>query len=278
MSKNPLVSILISTKNSEKYLAACLDSVKSQTYKNWEVILVDNYSTDKTRDIAKAVTKQIYIKGPERSTQYNLAAKKAKGKYLYRIDSDFVLEKRVVEECVQLCEDGNFDGVAVHNTSDDSLGFWSKVRKLERECYKDDDSIVAVRFMSKKAFDTIGGFDERMYAGEDYDLHNRFVEAGFKWGRINAKEIHLGEVTSIWLFAKQSFRYGKNLPFYMEKHPDVGKRQMTPLRPAFFKHWRELAKHPTLTLGLFIMFGVKFAAGGLGYSVAKLNFVKHENV
>lgn len=272
-TKEPLVSVLVSTKNSAKYLARCLDSVKKQTYKNWELILVDNYSIDDTLKIARQSTEQVYSFGPERSTQYNLAAKKAKGKYIYRIDSDFWLEPEVIEQCVKKCEEEGFDGIAVHNASDDSLGFWSQVRKLERDCYIDDKQIVAVRFVKRAAFNSLGGFDERMYAGEDYDLHNRFVAAGFKWGRVGAKEVHLGEVTSLWAFAKHNYRYGKNLIFYMNKYQEIGMHQMIPIRPAFLRHWKELVRHPILTAGLLIMNIVKFSAGGLGFVLAKLKLV-----
>lgn len=271
MNKKPLVSVIIASKNSEKYLKRCLQSLKHQTYKNWEMILVDNYSTDKTVMIAKQFAGEVYLHGPERSYQYNLAAKKAKGKYIYRIDSDFKLEPEVIEQAVNKCEIEHMDAIAVHNTSDDSLGFWSKVRKLERDCYIDDDSIVAVRFMKRNIFNKIGGFDERMYAGEDYDLHNRFIEGGYKWGRIKAKEIHLGEVTSIWDFAKHSYYYGKNLPFYMDKYPDIGKKQMVPIRIAYLRHWRQLIIHPILTVGLLTMNIIKYSSGGLGYVLSKLS-------
>lgn len=274
MKNEPLVSVLVATRNSNKYLQKCLESVKSQTYKNWELILVDNYSSDDSAKIAKRFTKHVFILGPERSTQYNLAAKKAKGRYLYRIDSDFVLEPEVIEQCVEKCEIENYSAIAVHNVSDDSLGFWSQVRKLERNCYIDDDLIVAVRFIKKDVFWNLGGFDERMYAGEDYDLHNRFVESGLKWGRIKAKEVHLGEVTSLWEFAKHSFYYGKNLMYYIDKYPHIGGRQMILIRSAFIKHWRELARHPIITLGLLIMNIVKFTSGGLGFCLARLGLVQ----
>ena len=50
---NKLVSIIIRTKNEERWISSCLESVYSQTYQNIEVILVDNYSTDKTVEKAK---------------------------------------------------------------------------------------------------------------------------------------------------------------------------------------------------------------------------------
>ena len=272
MKKKPLVSILVSTRNSARYLRRCLESVKRQTYNNWELIIVDNYSTDRTLVITRKYTKKIYSFGPERSSQYNLAAAKAKGKYLYRIDSDFLLDKEVVAECVDKCEKEHWDAIAIHNTSDDSLGFWSKVRKLERDCYIDDDSVVAVRFMKRKVFKMVGGFDEKMFAGEDYDLHNKIVMAGYKWSRTKSKEVHLGEVSSLLDFARQCFRYGKNSVFYVEKHPQKGVSQML-ARGSYFRHYKEIMAEPVLALGLLIMILVKYSVGGVGFLLASLGII-----
>lgn len=265
MENLPLVSVIVCTINCEEYLARCLKSIKNQTYKNIEIVLVDNFSKDNTLDIARKFTKNIFQGGPERSSQYNLAAKKAKGKYLYRIDCDFYVEPSVVREAVEECESKGIDAIAVHNTSDPSVSFWSRVRKLERDCYVDDDSIVAVRFFKSRAFRKVGGFDETMFAGEDYDLHNRLIRAGFKWGRIKAKEIHLGEVVSIVDFAKKSYLYGKNSVHYVRKHSRKAWQQMTPVRGAFLRHWHELLSHPILLIGLTFMTFVKYFFGGLGY-------------
>jgi glycosyltransferase involved in cell wall biosynthesis len=274
MIAKPLVSVIVGTKNSKKYLERTLKSIKNQTYKNWELVLVDNYSTDNTLRIAKKYIKKIFIAGPERSIQYNLAASKAKGKYLYRIDADFFVEPKVLEEAVEKCEKQKIDAIAVHNTSDGTLSFWARIRQLERDCYIDDDEIVAVRFFKKSAFDKVGGFDEQMYAGEDYDLHNRLVKAGFKWGRIDAKEIHLGEVVSIVDFAKKSFSYGKNSIYYVNRHSKRAWHQMTPIRAAFIRHWRDMVSHPILVSGLIFMTLVKYSFGGAGYIMSKVGLVK----
>jgi glycosyltransferase involved in cell wall biosynthesis len=57
---NPLVSIIIPTKNSDRTIAACLQSCMSQTYSDIEVIVVDNFSIDKTQSIAKKYTDNVY--------------------------------------------------------------------------------------------------------------------------------------------------------------------------------------------------------------------------
>jgi len=53
----PLISVIIPTYNSEKTLPLCLESIKRQTYKNIEVIIVDNFNVDRTVDIAKRYVK-----------------------------------------------------------------------------------------------------------------------------------------------------------------------------------------------------------------------------
>src|SRR5659263_671550 len=132
----PLVSIIIPTYNSESTLDVCLNSTKDQTYKNIEIIIVDKFSTDNTKGIAKKYTNKILEKGPERSTQFNFASKHANRKYIYRVDFDFIVGPKVVEECIAKCEHEGFDAIAVHNTSDPTISFWSKVRKFERDMYK----------------------------------------------------------------------------------------------------------------------------------------------
>ena len=51
---NKLVSVLINCRNSERYIKEALDSVISQTYSNFEIILIDNQSTDQTKNIVKS--------------------------------------------------------------------------------------------------------------------------------------------------------------------------------------------------------------------------------
>lgn len=264
----PQVSIIIPSFNSAKYIKKCLESIKKQTYKNIEIIVIDKGSTDQTRKIAKTFTKNVFTFGHERASQLNFGFKKAKGDYLYRVDSDFILEPKVVEECVKTSRLKGYDGIAIHNTSAEGLGFWSDVRKLERNTYRDDDLIVAVRFFTKKAYDKIGGFDESLYGPEDYDFHNRFVKNGYRWGRINATEKHLGEPRSLAEIWKKHFFYGRQMLKYFKKYPKIAAYQFNPIRKSYFRHIDQVVKNPKIFLGIIIMTIVKFTAGGLGFLYA----------
>ena len=54
---NPLVSILIPFKNTEDFIIDCLESIIKQTYTHWELLIVDDNSTDKTGDVARELIK-----------------------------------------------------------------------------------------------------------------------------------------------------------------------------------------------------------------------------
>jgi glycosyltransferase involved in cell wall biosynthesis len=266
MKDKPLVSVVVPTFNSEKTLARSLDSIKNQTYTNVEVIVVDKKSADKTVDVAKDFGVRVYvIDADERCPQMNYGVEKARGDFVYIVGSDVVLEKTVIEEAVMKCMVENFDAVCVHNTSDPTISFWSKIRKLERDCYADDELNVAARFFRKDVFEEVGGYNERLVACEDYDLHNRLLKSGFRIGYIEPKETHLGEPKSLLEVAKKHYYYGKTVKRFLDVNPEKGIKQISPLRPAFIRNWKNFAKDPILTIGFVIYQMVRYAAAGIGF-------------
>ncbi|MEM0312907.1 MAG: glycosyltransferase [Thermoplasmatales archaeon] len=262
----PLVSVVIPTYNSERTIGICLKSVKEQTYPNTEIIIVDKGSRDRTVTVAKDFGVKVYvIDAAERCTQKNYGVRKARGKFIYIVDSDFILEPTVIEEAVAKCELEGFDAICVHNTSDPTVSFWAAVRKLERDCYADDELNVAARFFRKEVFEAIGGFDEELVAAEDYDFHNRLLKAGFKIGWIKAKEIHIGEPRTLCEIIKKHYYYGKTLPRFVKKNKERGIKQLGPVRPALIRNWKNFVNHPLLTLGFLVYQFVRYLSAGLGF-------------
>src|SRR6266568_1486302 len=132
---NPLVSVIVPTKNSAATLEACLESIKKQTYYPIELIVVDNHSTDATREIAKQFTDMVFVKGPERSAQRNYGSARASGRYLLMIDSDMELDRKVVKACsAEVVGDPAVKGIVIPEESF-GLGFWSQCKRLERSFY-----------------------------------------------------------------------------------------------------------------------------------------------
>ena len=85
------ISIIIATKNEENNISRLLRSLKEQTFRDFETIIVDNNSSDQTKKIASKFTSKIFIHGPERSTQRNYGLEKAIGKYILFLDADMEL-------------------------------------------------------------------------------------------------------------------------------------------------------------------------------------------
>jgi glycosyltransferase involved in cell wall biosynthesis len=263
MDNNPLVSVIIPTKNSSKTLVQCLESIKNQDYKNKEIIVVDNYSTDNTLEIAKRYTSTVYLLSPERSSQINYGVQKSSGKYIYRVDSDFLLEPQIISEAVSVAESNNYGAILIHNTSDPTVSFWARVRKFERDMYESENLNVAVRFIRKDIFLSLGGFDPQMVYGEDYDLHNRIIQR-YPIGRISSKETHLGEYKSLFEVVKKNYYYGKTAPNFLKKNKTRGVKQVSPFRSTYFRNLNKFAREPNLAVGFVIYQLVRYSAGILG--------------
>ncbi len=135
IEENSLVSVIIPTYDSEKTIDPCLKSIKNQSYKNIEIIVVDRFSNDRTVEIASRYGARVYQLDCERTMAKNFGLRNAKGKYVLFIDSDMELSKGVVEECVELAEkDDKIGGIVIPERSvGDS--FWVRVRDFERSFY-----------------------------------------------------------------------------------------------------------------------------------------------
>ena len=97
--KKPKFSIIVPVYNTEKYLKRCLDSIKSQTFKDYEVIIVNDGSTDNSSDIiSKYSYKVINQENQGLSMARNNGVKEASGDYLIFLDSDDYIEKDLLEE------------------------------------------------------------------------------------------------------------------------------------------------------------------------------------
>lgn len=266
MNERSLVSIIIPTHNSERTIERCLESIGQQTYQNIEIIIVDKISNDKTLEIAREYNARIFtLRAQERTEQINFGVMNSHGSYIYRVDSDFVLDDDVVEQAVNMCENDGYDAIAIHNTSDPDISFWSKVRKLERDCYRNDEMNIAARFMTIEAFNKIGGFDENLVASEDYDLHNKLMREGFSIGRISAQEMHIGEPVGIIEIVRKHYYYGKTLNNFIRKNPDMALKQLNPIRLSFFRNYKDFIRQPALTAGFFVYQIARYSSAILGY-------------
>lgn len=261
--ENALVSIIIPTYNSGITINQCLQSINDQTYTNIEVIIVDKFSTDDTVEIAEKFCVEVYqLDASERSEQINYGANLAKGKYIYRVDSDFILDHDLVEEAANKCEFEGYDAVSVFCSSDPTISFWAKVRKLEKDCYKGDLFHCGTRFIRKDLFELVGGFDEKLVASEDYDFYNRLAKITSNIGIIESQELHIGEPSSIKEIIKKQYYYGTTIRSFLNQNKTQGLIQVSPFRKSLIKNWKQFFMHPILTIGFifyeFVVYGSTF--------------------
>lgn len=114
VENKPLVSIVVPIYNVEDYVEKCVDSILNQTYKNLEVILVNDGSTDSTRSILDKYSADTRcsiidkVNGGQSSAR-NLGMAKANGCYLYFIDSDDYIDTQAVEKLVAKMQETDAD-------------------------------------------------------------------------------------------------------------------------------------------------------------------------
>lgn len=261
----PLVSVVITTKNEEKNIETCIKSILEQSYpkEKIEIIIVDNNSSDKTKELAQKYTDKVFNKGPERSAQRNYGLlEKSFGEYLLYLDADMILSPGIVEQCVYvITKDSQI--VAIH-ISEVVLGekYFSKVRRFERSFY-DGTVIDGARFFKKKILQKVGGFDESMSGPEDWDLDKKLKQLG-KIGMLDKNVgaiIHNETEFNLLKYLSKKRYYAKSFYRYVAKwgknDPDVI-RQLG-LWYRFFGvfiedgKWKKLLAHPHLTFGLYFL-------------------------
>lgn len=264
MSWEPLVSVVVPTRDNAGTLRQCLESVRNQLYRNVELIVVDNGSTDATVEIAEAFSDLVIASGPERSAQANEGVRRANGEYVLRVDADFVLDPKVIAECVQLGAKG-WDAVAIHNTPDVSVSWIARLRKFEVDMYRGDIVHSSARFVRRDIYLNVGGLDEHLIAGEDYDFQNRLNASGYNTTFAQAEALHLGEPRSLAVHLKKYFWYGTDFVKFWRKNPNRPRGQLGVVRVVYLRHWRSFVREPVVGLGFVGYSILKFTAGGLGF-------------
>ena len=258
---SPTTTVIVTTRNSAPTLEACLRSVRAQTVEV-DLIVVDNFSTDSTPAIARGYSSAFLQAGPERSRQRNLGAQRASGDWLFFVDSDMVLAPSTIAECLHEIRAG-LRAVIVPEVSEGE-GFWAACKALERACYVGDDMIEAARFIEKRLFNELGGFDEELTGEEDWDLTARIRARGVVVGRSASPLVHDEGRLRLTDTMRTKFYYGRTMARYMRKHPRTARAQLRLFRPAFFRNRRLLQAHPLRATGMIAMKTAEISAGALG--------------
>lgn len=245
-------AIIVPTRNSAATLAACLDSIRRQTLRPI-IVVVDNHSTDDTRSIAEAFADVVLTLGPERSAQRNAGAAAVEARVLGFIDSDMVLEPRVVEDAIAAIDNGAVAVTVPERTFGE--GFWTRVRGFERSFYESEEScaVEAARFFSRDTFERAGGYDTELTGPEDWDLSVRVQRFGPVARTASWIEHNESGATFRGLLRKRAY-YARGYGRFVSKHGWHALRVGAD-RPYLRKPWRLIAPHPLLGAGTLALKG-----------------------
>jgi len=272
MKQTPLVSVIVTTRNNTATLDACLSSITRQTYQPIELIVVDNNSTDDTKTIASSYTNLVFNKGPERSVQRNFAVSKSTGGFVCIVDSDMELSEGVIASCLEAVQqDGTSQAVIIPEESF-GVGFWAQCKRLERSFYTGQDFIEAARFFSKGVYLQVGGYDETMVGGEDWDLSQRVRKVSHI---IRSKEYirHNEGHLNLYKALKKRFYYTVGFVQYFEHQ---GSKNAGAPAASVFSYYKlflskpgKLLRNPAYGIGMLFMKTSEFGANALGYVSAR---------
>ena len=260
--KLPLVSIIIPVYNGSKYLKEAIDSAIRQTYKNIEIIVVNDGSTDngKTEEIAKSYGDKIrYFSKPNGgvSSALNYAIKESKGEYISWVSHDDLIYPNKIEAQIEYLKNKKLLNKNVILYSDHSL--INKDGKLIEVCQKQFDEFGEkteyallhgkingiTLLIPKKAYDDCGLFNETLVAVQDYEMWERMFK---KYEIIHlplvlsASRYHSKQVTNVSPKVKS-----EGNPFWIKLMEDITDKRKIELDGSLYNFYNNMSNFLTYT-------------------------------
>jgi glycosyltransferase involved in cell wall biosynthesis len=238
----PEVSVIIPAYNSSKYIEETLVSVLNQTYRNFEVIVIDDGSTDgQTELILKWIKKDsrfrcVYQSNQGVSASRNVGFNQSVGNYIAFLDADDVWMPGNLESKIKKFEEGNFglvhsDGYLINENSDVTIG---KIVGREGMLLNDMLEWTSTQvpgpssiLVTREVLNTVGLFDANLSTSADVDFFLR-VSARYNIGRVD-------QVT--WKYRLHSGNMHKHLSL-MEKDVLFVYKKAS-VKGLFYSHWFE---------------------------------------
>lgn len=189
MNKKPFFSVVIPTLNEELFLPKLLDDLVKQKEKDFEVVIVDGFSQDKTSLIVKDYQKKLSINFFQNSkknvsSQRNFGALKAKGEYLVFLDADSRINSSFLKKVKKFIEKNKGLIFLPYILPDKKFKLYKPLFDISNILVELSQnlpkkfSLGGSIIIERNFFQTIGGFDETLFIAEDHEL----VQRASSWG------------------------------------------------------------------------------------------------
>ncbi|MBI4374660.1 MAG: glycosyltransferase [Deltaproteobacteria bacterium] len=210
------MSIVIPVHNEENWITGCIESFLSQTYKNVEILVVDDASKDRTPEIVshfKEVKLLRFEKNRGEAAARSEGARQSRGKIIAHTDADAIYPSHYIETAVRtLDENKDAAGLAVgevrvHPHQKGLIADYFRAKRhasyLSRKAGR--KPVVGCVVMRRHVFETIGYYDSLLTAGSDVDFANRMLKAGMKIVWTPELYFEHADPTSWKIFTKRIF-------------------------------------------------------------------------
>ncbi|HNW25914.1 MAG TPA: glycosyltransferase [Candidatus Gastranaerophilaceae bacterium] len=224
----PKVSIIIPCYNSGEYLDEAVESVKNQTFKDVEIIIVNDGSTDvntieQLKKYYNTDVKVINTDNQGVSQARNTGIKEAGGEYILPLDSDDKIHPEYVESAVKILDENLQIGICYCEAEffGDIKGKWN-LPKFELKDFLARNCIFCTAMYRKSAWEKVGGYKKEMDKGfEDWEFWLSLIEAGGQVHRIPKILFYYRQSE----FSRSANSANKNLPELIKKivmfHPKL---------------------------------------------------------
>jgi len=242
MNENPLVSVIVLNYNAGELLLNCIESIKKSAYKNLEIIVVDNISTDKSQEICKEKYPNIKLIQNDENFGYcegnNIGIRKARGDFIMILNPDTIVEPNCIKELIFAHEklgEGLYqpkilslnEKNVIQSTGNMIHVFGFGFARDKGKQNKENNEIIekvgyasgTCLFTSKKIFDTVGLLDEFLFLyHDDLDLGWRAAQLGINSYYVPKSIIYHVESYSLKWSSRKFYWLERNRKYCLKTH------------------------------------------------------------